>query len=153
MEGVCRCCLEIKLLITISLMLWFWFVLLLTLTPGHSKFTDQNNGERGMRPLKNSFLGVKLPWMNCTCVKSAKDLACLCLHVHILFWYSIILQYLMSSVVIPYSGKLLREKPFMNFTVLCLLRSFLRENLGRGVLWHGKSEQSVKVFCTKSYFH
>ena len=50
-----------------------------------------------------------------------------------------------SSKVL-YSEKLLREKTFINFAVLWLFESFLCKIWGHGVLWHGKSKQSAKVF-------
>ena len=49
---------------------------------------------------------------------------------------------------LPYSGKLSREKNFREFRGFV----FMREIWGRGVLWHGKSEQSAKVFLAKIYF-
>ena len=49
-------------------------------------------------------------------------------------------------MAILYSGKLSREKfffEFCSFVAICV--SFLCEIWRRGVLWHGKSEQSAKV--------
>ena len=52
--------------------------------------------------------------------------------------------------VIPYSRKLLKEITFVNFIVLWLFVKFLSMKFGgRGVLWHGMSEQSTKVFSAK----
>jgi len=54
---------------------------------------------------------------------------------------------------IPYSGKLSREKTFANFVVLWLFaKVFSTKFWGVGVLWHGKNEQSVKVFSVKIVF-
>ena len=50
-----------------------------------------------------------------------------------------------------YSWKISREKSFVSF-VASYLQSFLHEIWGYGVLWRGKSEQSVKVLSVKSYF-
>ena len=41
-------------------------------------------------------------------------------------------------------GKLSREK--------AICKKFSPQNLGCGILWHGKSEQSAKVFSTKIVF-
>ena len=51
-----------------------------------------------------------------------------------------------------YSGKLEEENfhKFRGFMAIC--QSFIREIWGRGVLWHGKNEQSVKVFSMKIVF-
>ena len=54
--------------------------------------------------------------------------------------------------VVPYSGKLSREKTFANFVVLGCMRTFSPRNLGRGVLWCGKSEQCAKVLSAKIVF-
>ena len=51
---------------------------------------------------------------------------------------------------VPYSGKLSKGKnlrKFRSFVAIC--ESFLHEILGRGILWHGKNEQSAKVFSAK----
>ena len=48
---------------------------------------------------------------------------------------------------LPYSEKLSRISQFCGYT-----RKFSLRNLGRGVLWRGKSEQSVKVFFAKIVF-
>ena len=54
--------------------------------------------------------------------------------------------------LIPYSGKLSREKTFVNFTVLWLyVKLFCAKFEGCGILWCSKSEQSTKVFSAKSY--
>ena len=50
------------------------------------------------------------------------------------------------------TGKLSREKTFMNFTVLWLYAKFSPRNLGCDVLWRCKSEQSAKVFSAKIIF-
>ena len=52
-----------------------------------------------------------------------------------------------SSRTIPYSGKLSRISWFV-----AIHESFLREIWERGVLWHGMSEQSTKVFSVKIVF-
>ena len=48
--------------------------------------------------------------------------------------------------------KLSREKTFANFAVLGYTCKFSPQNLGRGVLWCDKSEQSPKVFSMKMSF-
>ena len=53
---------------------------------------------------------------------------------------------------LPYSGKLEEENfhKFHGFMAIC--ESFIRKIWGRGVLWHSKSEQSVKVLSMKIVF-
>ena len=50
--------------------------------------------------------------------------------------------------LLPYSGKLSRKKTFANFA------GYLQKSevWGRGILWHGKNEQSPKVFSMKIVF-
>ena len=58
-----------------------------------------------------------------------------------------------SYVSILQWEKLSREKTFCEFCgFVAICKSFLCEIWGHGILWHGTSEQSVKVFSTKSYF-
>ena len=54
--------------------------------------------------------------------------------------------------LIPYSGKLLREKTFANFAVCGYSWKFSLWNLGRGILWRGTSKQSVEAFPMKIVF-
>ena len=51
---------------------------------------------------------------------------------------------------IPYSGKLLSETTFTNWFCGCTQKFSLR-NVGCGVLWCSKSEQSAKVFPMKIF--
>ena len=47
----------------------------------------------------------------------------------------------------------MREKTFTNFAVLWLfVKVFFHKVWGRGILWHGKSKQSGKVFSVKFIF-
>ena len=50
------------------------------------------------------------------------------------------------------SGKLSREKTFVNFTVSWLYVKVFSAKFGAWHLWHGKSEQSAKVFSAKIVF-
>ena len=54
-----------------------------------------------------------------------------------------------SCYNVLYSGKLLREKISQISQFCGYLQKFSPQNLGRGVLWHGISEQSTKVVSAK----
>ena len=51
--------------------------------------------------------------------------------------------------VVLYSGKLSREKTFVNFAVLWLFAKKRKKFWGCGILWYSTSEQSTKVFSMK----
>ena len=53
---------------------------------------------------------------------------------------------------IPYSGKLSREKTSRISQFCSYTSKFSPRNLGHGVFWHSKSEQSAKVFSAKIVF-
>ena len=57
-----------------------------------------------------------------------------------------------QSSTILYSWKLSREKTFVNFMVLWLFTNVFSVKSEGGVLWHGTSEQSAKVFSAKIVF-
>ena len=58
----------------------------------------------------------------------------------------------LRSILVPYSRKLLREKPFTNFVVLWLFaKVFFFAKLGHGILWYAKSGQFAKVFSLESF--
>ena len=60
------------------------------------------------------------------------------------------MEYILPTQLhVPYSGKISREKTFANFTVFMLYTKVSPRNLGRGVLWRCKSDQSTKVFSAK----
>ena len=54
--------------------------------------------------------------------------------------------------ILPYSGKLLREKTFVNFEVLWLFAKVFSAKFGDVVSFGGTSEQSTKVFSVKMFF-
>ena len=53
---------------------------------------------------------------------------------------------------IPYSGKLSREKTSRISQFCSYTSKFSPRNLGHGVFWHSKNEQSAKVFSAKIVF-
>ena len=58
---------------------------------------------------------------------------------------------IITMLTTSYSGKLSRENTFVNVGFCGYTRKFSPRNLGRGVLWRGKSKQSAKiVFFTNS---
>ena len=61
-------------------------------------------------------------------------------------------QHYCSTLIILYSGKLLREKTLWISWFCGYMRKFSLRNLGRDVLWRRKSEQSAKVFSAKIVF-
>ena len=73
-------------------------------------------------------------------------------HYHICILVLLIVWPVVSCLLltdIPYSGKLSREKTFINFTVWWLFTKVFLWNLGVWHLWHCKSKQSTKVFSVK----
>ena len=54
--------------------------------------------------------------------------------------------------LVPYSRKLSREKLLGILRFCGYTQEFSPRNLGHGVLWHCKSEQSTKVFSAKIVF-
>ena len=55
--------------------------------------------------------------------------------------------------IIPYTGKLSREKTFQEFrSFVAICKSFLCKIWGCGVLWGGKVSNPRKFFLRKSYF-
>ena len=59
---------------------------------------------------------------------------------------------LLCVQTIPYSGKLRGRKLSKILRFCGYTRMFSPQNLVRGILWHGKSEQSAKVFSAKIVF-
>ena len=61
----------------------------------------------------------------------------------------------LRSILVSYSRKILREKPFTNFVVLWLFTKvfffFFFAKLGHGILLYAKSGQFAKVFSLESF--
>ena len=79
-----------------------------------------------------------------------------CTNTSTLLYSEYVLLHLISYIrlfLVPYSGKLSREKIFANFAVLWLFVTvFLHEIWGCGILWHGKVSNLRKFSPQKMYF-